>query len=274
MDDNTRSSETAERFSTLLHETSENLPLDVGELVRGGLDRGRVRVRRQRRTVATSLAAAAVVGAVALATVVLPGFAGTSTRGVDPAGSGPVAAVSSTPHAGKPQPMAHGDIPVRAADLQRLFGKLYPGEIVPDDEVPGRITDEGRHGPAAAQWAQFFWNGYQTSVGFVAFPGTPLDQCERVVDAEKGKRNAPVVTCTPRADGSVLLRRWAMTGDEDPAARFNTRSATLLTTHGYEITVISYNIGRDHTPPLRVEPGFTMDQLTKAVTSQIWFTHR
>jgi hypothetical protein len=272
MDDTTTSPETAERFAELLHESSNGLPVDVTALVSVGMDRGRVRLRRQRRTVATSMAAAGVVGVVALATTVLPGRA---AQGVNPAGSVPAPATSAistaaTPAAKLPvvkrQPVVVRDIPVRAAELPKLFTDLYPGKVTPAEERTGRIIDNGRHGVNAAQIAHFLWNGKQTSVVFAAFAGTPIQRCNLLKSDGRIR-----TTCTERPDGTVLMAWW----DKDPdVPGSSAQSVALLTNHGYSIEVISYNTAGKHLPALSAQPPFSIDQMTKAVTSTHWFTHR
>lgn len=275
MDDTTTSAETAERFAELLHESSNELPVDVTALVSVGMDRGRVRLRRQRRTFATSLAAAGVVGAVALAAMVLPGLAGAAPQGVNPAGSVPAPAVSAaptvtTPAVKKPvvtrQPVVVRDIPVRAADLPKLFTDLYPGKVTPAEERTGRIIDNGRHGINASQFAHFLWNGELTSVGFAAFAGTPIQRCNLLKSDGRIR-----TTCTERPDGTVLMAWW----DKDPdVPGSSAQSVALLTNHGYSVEVISYNTAGKNLPALSAQPPFSIDQMTKAVTSTHWFTHR
>jgi hypothetical protein len=266
------------KVATLLHRTTADLEPDVPSLVDVAITRGRS--KRRHRNLGAALAAAAVVGVVGVTLIVVP-LGGSATNGVQPAGA--LATTSSTPTPAikptnaartKPKPTLTpssyptgpmggpiADIPVKAKDLPTKFKKLFPGKITPAEERTGRIIDNGKED----QTAHFRWNGFTTTVSFSAFNGTPAERCAVIQDDGP---NGPRVTCTPQPDGTVLST-W-----RDDLSKYNegiAQSASLLTKHGYEIAVISYDQGTKDGPVLAKEPPFSIAQLTQAATSTVWF---
>ncbi len=279
-DDNTTNSDG--RVSTLFHDTTTHLEPDVAALVRGSIERGQV--KRRRNAIGTAAAAAAAVaGIVGAAVNLAPSIGG---AGYDPAGAPAGAAVSTPSAASKPStapkpskdpaktaqpatkpvktgPMggAVADIPVKAADLPGLFTQLYPGKVTPAEERTGRIIDNGKEG----QYAHFLWNGFTTTVGFAAYAGTPAERCRLL---QKASGSGLTLTCTKRPDGTVLMTWRSVGSAKMPGV---CQSASLLTKDGYEIVILSYNTGRKSGPMLAAEPPFSIAQLTTAVTSKVWF---
>lgn len=266
-DDNTG---TDGRISTLFHDSTADIEPDVSGLVRGGIDRGRIKRRRQ--NVGMAFAAAAAVGIVGVAASVAPGLS-PSSAGFEPAGAPTPAAASETsavarPKAtqpktkpGTPPPIPVTDIPVKAADLPRLFTKLYPGKVTPAEQRTGRIMDDGR----AGQYAHFLWNGFTTTVAFVAYSGTPAQRCRELQQDAN-----PPITCVKRQDGSFLIQGQRGTAPARDGGG-TSQGASLITKDGYEIFIMSYNTARKEGPILAAEPPFSLAQLTRAVTSDVWF---
>ncbi len=264
--------DTDERISTLFRDSTAEVEPDVAGLVRGGIDRGRV--KRRRSNLGMVLAAAATVSVVGVTASVVSTL-GSSGAGLDPAGAPAAAPATSTvtppkattPRAtkpGRPPSIPTADIPVKAAELPRSFTKLYPGKITPAEERTGRIMDDGR----AGQYAHFRWNGFTTSVTFVAFTGTPAEKC-REVQLDASQSGAAPVKCQPRPDGSVLTTGRGTAPARDGGG--TSQGASLFTTHGYEIFVQSYNTALKEGPILADEPPFSIAQLIRAVTSKVWF---
>ena len=190
----------------------------MAALVRGGIDRGRA--KRRRRTVGTAFVAAIAVGVVGIASSVVPEFGlhGGGAGSSPPVLLRPLASGAAPCTPARPRrrataasrrrspekqvttPIPTADIPVKAADLPRLFTKLYPGKVTPAEERTGRIIDNGR----AGQYAHFLWNGFMTSVGFAAYAGTPAQRC-REVQQDASQSGRPPVICVKRPDGTVLV---------------------------------------------------------------------
>lgn len=261
-----------ERLSTLFQESAAQVSPDVAGLVQGSIDRGRARRRHQ--SAGTALAVAAMAGVAVLAVSIGPG-PGSGDAGFQPAGSVSSAPPSATSAPRKVTPTTSpsrvpktAGIPVRAADLPGLFTRLHPGTITPAEARTGRIIDNGRKGPNAGQYAHFLWNGFQTTIGFSAYAGSPSHRCEELQHAELPPGSGPrlVITCKARPDGTVLMS-WRDQGSRGLIGQ----SASLFTNDGYEIFAVSYNIASKTGRPLAAEPPFTMSQLTEAVTSDIWF---
>lgn len=251
---------TDERISTLFRDSTAEIEPDVPSLVRGGIDRGRV--KRRRGNLGMMLAAAATVSVVGVTAGVVSTL-GSSGTGFEPAAapatSTPPKATDPKTKPGRPPSIPTADIPVRAADLPRLFTRLHPGKITPAEASSGRIMDDGR----AGQYAHFRWNGFTTTVAFVAFTGTPAQRCREF------QAGSPAVKCQPRPDGSVLSTGRDTAPDRDGGG--TSQGASLFTKHGYEIFVMSYNTGRKEGPLLADEPPFSIAQLTRAVTSDVWY---
>ncbi|MFC0623353.1 hypothetical protein [Kribbella deserti] len=258
------------RISALFHHSTALAEPDVRALIQGGIDRGRARRRR-----GAVLAAAAAVGVVALATSVMsdPGSTGGEPGVVGAPSSTRLAAPTTTaqptmtlptskPH--QPPKIPKADIPVEAADLPRLFAKLYPGQITSAEAGSGRIIDNGK----AGQIAHFRWNGFVTTVGFVAYSGTPEQRC-RAVQQDASQSGLPPVNCSKRPDGSILVEARQTAPAIDGGV--TSQAVTLFTNHGYEIFIQSYNAGRLRGPVLAPKPPFALTQLVDAVTSRTWY---
>ncbi|GAA1686151.1 hypothetical protein GCM10009745_33410 [Kribbella yunnanensis] len=259
-----------DRVTTLFHDTTADVEVDVAELVRGGIARGRAKHRLH--TIGTAFAAA--VGVAGIVGVALPLATSTSGNGIAPAGA-PAPAVTSTkatavPPKGKPSdkplppPPAEADIPVKAANLPGAFAHIFPGKITQAEKRTGRIIDDGKQ----AQIAHFLWDGFLVSAMFDAYRGTPAERCEEIrVDAASATRRA--VICTERPDGTFLVS----TRGEEPAVDGGGKanSATLITKDHYEITVMAYTYGRKGGPNLSPQPPLSEAQLKHAVTSHAWF---
>lgn len=255
------------RISTIFREATAEIEPDVPGLVRGGVDRGRI--KRRRRNAGVTLAAVATAAVVGVTASAASGF---GSAGVDPAPaaapSAPATTTTSTAarpkvtrptKPGRPPAVPTADIPVEAADLPRLFSKLHPGKITPAEERTGRIIDNGREG----QYAHFLWNGFTTTVGFAAYSGTPAQRCREL------QRSGPPQTCVPRPDGSVSMW-WRETAPAQDGGGTG-QSASLFTKDGYEIFVVSYNWARKGGPNLAEQPPFSIAELTRAVTSDVWY---
>lgn len=233
----------------LLDRATSDLVPDIDRLVEGGVRRGRI--RRRRRRIGTTLAAAAVVGVIGVSASVAPGLPGESSTGSD---AGQVAdPVKPNPPVKEPKaPATAREIAVHAKQLPGLVADLFPGTITPAAKRTGRIIDEG----PTAQIAHFQWNGFLTSVG--AWRTTAAEPCR-----------APGAKCVQLPDGSTVLR-WTETGPAVDGA-VSGRGLSLFTTDGWEIFAISYNAadGKD-SPVLADEPPFDFDQLERIVMSDVW----
>ncbi|GAB3949047.1 hypothetical protein GCM10029976_081320 [Kribbella albertanoniae] len=277
---------TDDRVTTLFHDTTADVEVDVAALVRGGIVRGRAKHRLH--TAGTALAAAVgVAGIVGVALTVAPGPGSGGGSGIAPAGApAPVPVTDTTakpdqhestkpdqpekkPTAGKsdkplPPPPATANIPVKAANLPGLFAQIYPGKVTQAEARTGRIIDDGKHG----QLAHFLWKGYLTTVSFTAYEGPAAARCEETRQQVNGGGGAPMA-CTARADGSVLLSGHGQEPAVDGGGKANW--ASLFTKDSYEIFIQSYTYGRKGGPNLSPQPPLSQTQLKQAVTSQAWF---
>jgi hypothetical protein len=77
------------------------------------------------------------------------------------------------------------------------------------------------------------------------------------------------VTCPKRPDGTIVITGRGTAPASDGGE--TSQGAILFTKDGYEIFVQSYNTGRLKGRPLAKEPPFSLAQLTRAVTSDVWF---
>lgn len=266
---------TDDRMSALFHESTDRLDPDVTGLVRGGIDRSRV--RRRRTAIGTTLAAVATVGAVgAVASVVpdlgsnadpagspavIPATSATTSSAASSAGR-PATAPRTTPTYDKatmtPPAVPVADLPVRAAELPRRFAQLYPGKISPADARTGRIIADGRRN----QIAHFRWNGYLVSVVFSAYAGTPAQGCRELSGEQPN--------CRVRPDGSVLAN-GRETGDHEGGGTYAVNYSYLYTEDHYMVAVLAYNYAAKLSPVLSDDPPLTVQQVTKAATSPIWY---
>jgi hypothetical protein len=248
--------------------------LDPGT-VRAGGHRALIRRRLFTGAGAVGGAAALVAGAVTLAGVLMtdsgngaPAVAGASTAH-PPSADAKVTPTKARPtmshqKPGRPPANPVADIPVAAADLPRLFTKLYPGKVTPAEAETGQIIDDGRQ----AQVAHFRWNGLATSVGFTAYAGTPVQAC-REDQQDTNQSGNPSVTCLKRPDGTVLTSRRNIAPAVDGGGV--SHSAVLYTKDGYLIFAISYNSATMKGSTAAAEPPFSTAQLTRAVTSGVWY---
>jgi hypothetical protein len=278
-DRTTDETDTDGRISTLFRDSTVEIEPDVPGLVRGAIDRGRG--KRRRRNVGVALAAAATVSVVGVTASVVSSL-GSGGAGFDPAGApasaaGPVTSTATStapPKAtqpksqprtkpGRPPAIPTADIPVKAADLPRLFTTLYPGKVTPAEERTGRIIDDGR----AGQYAHFLWNGAMTSVGFAAYSGTPAQRCREL--QQDASQSGPRLNCLTRPDGTVSMS-WRETAPARDGGGTG-QGVSLFTKDGYEIFAISYNWARKGGPNLAEEPPLSIAQLTRAVTDDVWF---
>ncbi len=265
---------TDDRVTTLFHDTTADVEVDVAALVRGGIDRGRAKHRLH--TAGTAFAAAVgVAGIVGVALTVAPGLGSGGASGIAPAGApAPVPVTSTTAKPDKPEkttndkpvppPPAKANIPVKAANLPGLFAEIYPGKITQAEARSGRIMDGGKE----HQIAHFLWKGHITTVSFAAYHGTPGEACEAArQDAKLAGR--PPITCTERPDGSFVYSAFGQEPTVDGGGSANI--ATLITTDHYAIEILSYTYARKGGPNLSAKPPLTQEQLKQAVTSQAWF---
>ena len=274
---------TDDRVTTLFHDTTADVEVDVAALVRGGITRGRAKHRLH--TAGTAFAAAVGVAGIVGVALTVPGLGngGNAGTGIAPAGASASASTTTnastgpsakpTPNQGKNKPTdksaippapSTADIPVKAADLPGLFAQIYPGKITQAEKRSGRIMDGGKE----HQIAHFLWKGHITSVGFTAYRGTPAEHCEAARQDAKLAGRAPVV-CTKRPDGSFLYSAFGQEPAADGGGSANI--ATLITTDHYEITILSYTYARKGGPNLSAKPPLTEAQLKQAVTSRVWF---
>ncbi|MET7276983.1 hypothetical protein ABZS29_02035 [Kribbella sp. NPDC005582] len=270
---------TDDRVTTLFHDTTAEVEVDVAALVRGGISRGRAKHRLH--TAGTAFAAAVGVAGIVGVAVTVPGL-GSGGSGVAPAGASvPATSTTARPSTsttakpthpknnptGKPTnvpPPATADIPVRAADLPGLFAQIYPGKITQAEKRTGRIIDDGKQN----QVAHFLWKGYLTSVIFSAYRGTPAEHCEEIrQDARLAGR--PPLTCAERPDGTFLLSAFGREPAVDGGG--SGTEAILVTKDHYVIEILSYTYARKGGPNLSSQAPLSEAQLRQAVTSKVWF---
>lgn len=255
------------RITRLLEQGSDGLEPDVAGIVERGRERGRQRLRRGR--IGASLAAAAVVGAVAVSAAVVPSLLGDDARTVEsgfadgPSDEGPPGDVPSqepsTEVSVGPEEVAPARTSMKAAEIPGLVRDLVPGEISDASERTGRIIDAGEEG----QIAHFRWNGFLTSAGInpARSEGTPMQVCRAA--------SGPGMDCREREDGSAVLT-WQ---DQGPAMDGGvTARGVSVYTPGWEVWTVSYNAadGKD-SPVLAPEPPFTFEQLEAIGSDPAWF---
>ena len=240
---------------TYFREATDTLEPDVDALGAGGLDRGRA--RRRRRTALATVGAGAVVAVLAVGAAAAPQLLRADAP-VAPAGRGgdDRRAVDPTPQPTTEPTTGPRTVTMEPDDVAMVFGDLVGGDIAGDQAFPGD------HGGVIAH---FRWNGAYTSMivdGFLD-DRTPLAECR----AMNGGTGFP---CEQRADGSVLSAWQEQQPLQDGGV--TGRGATLYTTDGWSVAVISYNAADpksfEHLSPA---PQLSVDQAEQVVTSEAWF---
>ncbi len=233
----------------LLERATDDLPLDLEGVVTGGVRRGRV--RRRNRRVRTTLAAAAVVGAVGLGVTLLP---------LGGSGGGDGSEVAVEPTVGPSQTTA----PPSSAPSPRVFtapakdfASIVAG-LAGIQDVEGPLT-EPPYGVADGpdEWSAFFrLNGALTSAYVRA--GDPAGNQK---------------SCRQSFDNCRLVgEAWVGSNAGGPQDGVSYNSATAWS-DGYEISVGSYNAAEGKESPVLSEgPQLTPDVLEQMVLDDVWFS--
>lgn len=256
----------SDQITRLLEHGSDGLEPDVAGIVERGRARGRQRVRRGR--IGATLAAAAVVGVVAVSAAVVPSLLGDDARTVEsgfadgPSDDGLASDVPSSEPSTEvsvgPEEVAPARLSMKAAEIPELVRSLYPAEVAEIEDLGG--FRDSAEGPVA----HFSWDGFATSAGANrprVQGDTPLEVCRA-----SGSRD---MRCRERADGSAVLT-WLQEG---PAVDGGvTGRGVSVFTPGWEVWVVSYNAseGKD-APVLADEPPFTFEQLEAIGSDPAWF---
>lgn len=235
----------------LLVRATDDLPVELGRLVAGGLARGRT--RRRRRTLGTTLLAAAVVACVGVGGAVL-------VPGDEPSRS-PIAteptptATSPTPAPSPTAPVIAGEpeLAVAAADFPSVVAGL--AGIV---DVEGPLMDSP-YGVADGpdEWiAHFRLAGALTSVIVERIePAKAWRLCARAAENCRSLGDVWVgsVLGVPQ-DGVTANYAMAWVGD-------------------LELSVYSYNAAEGkESPVLSGRPQLSAEQLEEIVLDEVWFT--
>lgn len=236
--------------SQLLRDSVDDLPVDVDLLVRGGVSRGRA-IRRRRR-VGASLAAAVVVGAVAVAASVGPrvvGDDGPDREAVGPAGT--------TGTDVSPAVLEQRDLSVSPEEIPGTFADLVPGEVADDPDSP-RVSALG---------STFLWEGYGVRVDFTRSnpgpggpTGTPAEQC--ALSRLDGRK------CSSLPDGTVVETVVPPPVD----GIFNqVTSAWAYTPDGWTVMVKADTVSFANPGGASVR-ALTVEQLAEVAASDEWFS--
>jgi hypothetical protein len=257
-----------QELTALLERGAQDLAPDIDRLVGGGAARGRRSVRRRR--VGVGVAAVAVVGAVGIGAVVLPGSDG--GRATD--GATQVASTAS------PTPTAR----TRVVDTDDNGPVEVNAELRPIAEIHADI--QRMLGPGASDLLQ------GPSAPMTRLHGDDLSWFFRFDDAEAQVSVHPFPTgCTPSGE-QVAHQTGCL--ETDAGVEYRTAGPFSINSyghpdqgrwqqtvvswqHGFEIMVISTNVHQEITndavTTTRVadDPTITMDELVALATSDIWF---
>lgn len=250
-----------QEMADLLDRATRDLAPDVEALVAGGLRRGQVR-RHRRQMVATVTSTVVAVLAIVVAGSQLLGPGGIANRVIDPAGSATPTVGPASPTISAPKPTSPTTTKARLAvtteQIPTTFSSLEPGKV---------STPSAKSGPDAAPVVDFTWNGFGIRVGI-----TPDDYVTGRSVPDPARRCAEQAggdPCRPGPDGTVI----STTSVTNPTADGGTdmRSAWVFRPDGWDVLVMAYNAPSKQGPVTADKPPFTLPELRRIATSDIWF---
>ena len=225
------------RISTLFHDTTAQIEPDVSGLVRGGIDRGRV--KRRWRNVGTAFVAAAAVGVVGVAASVVPSF-GPDGAGTEPAGAPApaVAAPAATPERAAAETLkkllpANLRVSKVHTERDKQYGAINVEMLVDDGTGPAQVS--------------------------LRLGSSDLAPC-----ADKEDR------CRVRKDGSAITIGGDRPGKVDPSGL---RAHNVVITHrDRTFIMVASNNTTSNTAmrPTRPQPVLSVHQLTAIADSNLW----
>jgi hypothetical protein len=245
---------TDDQITTLLRDSTEGLEPDVLDLVAGGVARGQ-RSRRRRRA-GTALAAAGLVGALAVAVSIANGPSSIDGQVADSAKGTPAKTKPATPPKSEGGPTPDAALAVDAVDVPAKFAELLPsGNVGPVlTQAPYPVVNEPDQ-----RIAHFLVEGTLTS--FIIEPAAGMETCQQQArDAGHG------VKCESKG-GLDVLTLPPTTADQVTA------QSVSVWKHGYIVTDLSYNAaeGKD-VAPVMDQPAIGLDKLTEIASSDAWFS--
>ncbi|MFJ2582382.1 hypothetical protein [Kitasatospora aureofaciens] len=246
--------------------TGEGFRTEQGELVAGGLVRGRRRWRRRS-------AAAVVSGAAALALVGTGAFYLSGSTGASPVASatiGAAAAPTATGTTGTATPTAaqsSAAAPISGDEVLATFQALLPKGQVTDAKGTGTDKDGGR----TAYANLVFDDGQGKSLMGLSIQKHRKGQSQpRTCPADLKLASLDSCATTTLPDGSQLVLSQ---GYEYPNHRATTKEwfASLIRPDGGEIFLSEWNSAQEKgAPDSRPDPALTLDQLKAIVTDKSW----
>ncbi len=249
-----------QEMADLLDRGTRDLEPDVEALVAGGLRRGQVRRHRRQTAAAVTSTVVAVVAIVAAGSQLL-GPGGGAHRPTGPAGSvtstvaPPPSPTVSTP---PPTAPAKARLAVTTGQVPTTFAALEPGTV---------SAPSAKSGPDAAPVVDFTWNGFRVRVGITPddyVTGRPMpDPARRCAEQAGG---AP---CRPGPDGTVISTSSATNPSRDGGT--DVRSVWVFRPDGWDVLVMAYNGPSKQGPVTADKPPFTLRELRRVATSDIWF---
>lgn len=278
--------------SQLLREAVDDLPVDVERIVRGGVARGRA--ARRRRRAGTSLAAAALVGAVGVAASVGPGVLDDARRtgadvATEPGGTAltdlPTTATTTDPApppstatddpteatsdptdpasdpTGSADPGGEWRIAVAAVDVPGIVAELAGGGLEagsPLTQAPYGVAD----GPDEVV-VHFLLDGTLTTVTIE--PEGSVASCAAMVDPANQPDGQPGGECLQREGGEVL-------SSEPETADGITSVSTMAWTRGWVVSVVSTNDDAEKGGPVADAPPLTQDDVERVALADDWLS--
>jgi hypothetical protein len=248
-------------MTDLLRRATRDLSPDVGALVAGGLQRGRVRQRRRRT--ATAVGAALATAVVAVGVAQLAGE--DASRGLQdvPADRPTTATAAPTPTstpASTPAKPATARLAVTTDQVPTTFASLVPGTVG---------TPDPKSGPDAAPVVDFQWNGYAVRVGLT--PAGYAGGSEDDTPGERCAQSSAPDSCRSLEgqDGSVVSTWTGVNPPVDGGTSY--RAAEVFRADGWDVLVMTYNGPAREGPVSASEPPFTLTQLVRVASSDVWF---
>lgn len=247
-----------QEMADLLERATRDLAPDVEALVAGGLHRGQIRRHRRQLAATVTTTVVAVLAIIAGSQLLGPG--GIASRTIDPAGSvtSTVASPSPTISAPKPTSPTKARLAVTTEQIPMTFASLEPGSV---------STPSAKSGPDAAPVVDFTWNGFGIRVGI-----TPDDYVTGRSVPDPARRCAEQAgghPCRPGPDGTVISTSNATNPTVDGGT--DVRSVWVFRPDGWDVLVMAYNGPSKQGPVTAHNPPFTLRELQRVATSDIWF---
>ncbi|MQS12279.1 hypothetical protein F7Q99_08230 [Streptomyces kaniharaensis] len=249
--------------------TGEGFHAGQGDLVAGGLDRGRRRWRR--RSAAAVVSGAAALALIGTGAVYLSGSTGASAAGTATVAAAPTTTAAGTATAAATPTAAQSSAPtvITGDEVLAIFRALLPkGQVT---EAKGRGTNDAQFNGTFADAGLVFDDGQGKSLMSISIQKhRPKNVQPRTCSADFTLTRTDSCAVTTLPDGSKLMLSQ---GYEYSDHRADTKEwfATLARPDGGEISLSEWNSAQEKgAPDSRPNPPLTLDQMKAIVTDKSW----